>query len=461
MARAGSESKSKSERIAAFVAGFALEQAPPELTGLAETAFVDTIGVMLAGSREPAARLVRDMIAAEGAAPAASVVGAALRTSPQNAALANGTATQALDFDMSFMSGQSAAAVIPALLPLAETIDASPAELIAAFVVGCEVAARVVRSFPTLSSEGGWHGAGVVGAFASAAACARLLRAPAAAVPAIVGIGASMASGLGENFGTMTKPLHPGMAARDGMTAAHLGMKGFTASATAIEGRQGFLALYARGLQWDAAPFDDIGQRFDLLDPGYRIKPFSCGGLLHTAIEAALRLRDRTLPRLVSIERIAVGATGHATRRVIDRYPWSEDSARFSLRYLIPHTLIHGAPTLDTFSEAALDDDRVRALSDRVSAAIDDEFADTTATGHSPARVVITFDGGERLEEVVHHASGSPEAPMSENAIRRKFQDCAARAVDEATASAIYDHLRHLGDRQSLRGLWPLLAIAG
>jgi len=458
MTTSGQEQETKSDRVAAFVTGFNLAEAPADLIDLAEIAFVDTIGVMLAGSREPAARIVCDMVAADGAAPAALVVGRGLRTSPQNAALANGTATQALDFDLSFCSGQSAAALIPGLLPLAQTLEARPLDLIAAYIVGCEVCARVVRSFPGMSSEAGWHGAGVAGAITAAAGYAKLARVPAEQIPSIIGIAASMASGLGQNFGTMTKPLHAGLAARSGITALGLGARGFTASATAIEGRQGFLASYGRGFHWDAAPFDDLGEIFNLLDPGYKIKPFACGGLLHTAIEAALYLRNDVLPRLDRIERIAIGVTPHAANRVIDAYPWSEDSSRFSLKYLIPNALIHGRPGIETFSEASLDDDAVRALSDRVTTAVDDEFDNVSVSGVSPSRVTIFFEGGERLEHVVRIASGSRETPMSEDAIRQKFQSCATRAIGAAAASDLYDVLRHLRHQTDLRDLWRLLA---
>lgn len=458
MAKLDSELPAKSERVAAFITGFDLRDAPAELIDAAETAFIDTIGVMLAGSCEPAARIVCDMIAGEGAGSAALIVGRQLRSSAQNAALANGTATQALDFDLSFMSGQSAAAIIPALLPLAETTQASAQDLIAAFIVGGEIAARVVRSFPTLSSEGGWHGAGIVGAIAAAAACAKLTQAPTGSLPAILGIAASTASGLGANFGTMTKPLHPGIAARNGMMAAHLGTRGFTASDTAIEGPQGFLALYARGLEWDPAPFDDLGGTFNLLDPGYKIKPFSCGGLLHTAIEAALHLREAAQPRLDQIDKIVIGATPHAVRRVIDQYPWSEDSSRFSLRYLIPHALIRGAPTLATFSEEALADDAVRALSECVTAGVDDEFTGGNGIGYSPSRVTIAFTNGDRLEKTVIHPSGSKASPMSDATIKAKFDDCATRAVSESTASELYGYLRNFRDHENLTDLWPLLA---
>ena len=458
MANSGFDGRTKSQRVAAFIVDFDLGDAPAGLIDLAETAFLDTVGVMLAGSREPAAEIVCDVIEAEGAAPAASIVGRSARTSPQNAALANGTAAQALDYDLSFMSGQSAAAIIPGLLPLAETIDAGPEDLMSSFIVGAEVCARLVRSFPTLSSEGGWHGAGIVGTTAAAAAFAKLTRVSAQRVPAIIGIAASMASGLGENFGTMTKPLHPGLAARSAMMAVELGARGFTASATAMEGRQGFLAVFARGLYWDAAPFDDLGDTFNLLDPGYKIKPFPCGGLLHTAIEAALRLRHGAQSRLDAIARITIGVTKHAADRAIDSYPWSEDSARFSLQYLIATALIHGPPTIEAFSEEAMADEKVRAMAESVEAVVDDEFAGITGSGYSPARVTIIFEDGEKLEEVVTHASGSKEAPMSEDAIRQKFFSCATRAGGAGTASELYAYLRNFRDQENLADLWPLLA---
>jgi 2-methylcitrate dehydratase PrpD len=454
----GTDADSVSKRIAAFIGEFDLAEAPAPLIGIAETAFVDTVGVMLAGSCEPVSDMVCNMIAAEGAAPAVSIVGRALRTSPQNAALANGTATQALDFDLSFMSGQSAAALIPALLPLAESLDATAEELMAAYIVGCEVCARIVRSFPNMSSGAGWHGAGVVGAMATAAAAAKLMRVSADRIPGILGVAASTASGLGENYGTMTKPLQVGTAARNGLMAAQLGDAGLSASDSAIDGGKGFLASYARGFEWDVASFDDLGRLFSLLDPGFKLKPFSCGGLLHTAIEAALHLRGAVQPRLDRIDSIVIGATRHAASRVKAHFPENEDAARFSLKFVIPYALIHGAPTLATFTDEALEDRQVRALSERVSAVVDDSFDDVSVSGHSPSRVTITFENGDVLEETVYHASGSREAPMSEDVIKAKFDDCTARAVDGAVASALYDYLRNLRDQDSLSGLWPLLS---
>ncbi len=449
-----------SEDIAGFITDFDLGQAPDAVIELSQTAFADTIGVMLAGSCEPAARIVCEMAAAEGAAPAATVVGSGLRTSAANAALVNGTATQALDYDLSFMIGQSTAALIPALLPVAECGDAAPKDLIASFVVGVEVCARMAKCFPTLSSEGGWHGAGVLGTVAAAASLAKLTNQPAPVIPAIIGISASMASGVSANFGTMTKPLHAGLAARNAVTALSLGATGFTGSAQALEGGHGFFSSLAQGLAWDTDAFDDLGQRFYLIDPGYKIKPFACGGLLHCSIEAALELRGQAQARIGDISHIKIGVSQHAKNRAIDRYPWSEDSSRFSLTYLVASALIHGAPMLTAFREEAFADGRVRALSDLCEIVLDDEFASLTGSGYSPGRVTISFGDGEALEHAVYIPTGARETPMAADQIKQKFTTCATSALSDGGAARLYDYLLGLNGQTTLADLWPMIAAA-
>jgi 2-methylcitrate dehydratase PrpD len=458
MTTAENRTMTLSERIADFVVGFDLDSAPAPLVGIAETAFVDTVGVMLAGSREPAARKVADVVAAQGAAPKATVIGRQLRTSPEGAALANGTATQALDYDLSFMIGQSSAALIPGLLPLAETNGASPRDLIAALVVGIEVCGTLAKCFPTLSSEGGWHGTGVIGTIGAAAALARLARMPIDTIPQTIGIAASMASAVSVNFGTMTKPLHAGLAARNGLTAVFLGQAGFTGSTASLEGNHGFFPCFAQGLPWTTEPFDGLGRTYRLIDPGYKIKPFSCGGLMHCAIEAALAIRDEFQPRIEDIAGIRIGVSPHAHDRAIDAYPWSEDSSRFSLRYMVAYALIHGALPLTAFTEEGYDNDRVRALAQRCKAEIDDEFRSLTGSGYSPGRVTMTMADGTQLEKVVYSPTGARKTPMNAEKVHKKFLSCATRAIGESTALRLHDILSRLGTRDSLDDLWPMLA---
>ncbi|MFT5540566.1 MAG: 2-methylcitrate dehydratase PrpD [Alphaproteobacteria bacterium] len=447
-----------SERLADFITGFDLADVPEPLIGIAETGFIDTIGVMLAGAQEPAAKLVAEMVAAQGDQPAASVVGQRIRTAPENAALINGTATQALDYDLSFMIGQSTAALTPGLLPLAETSGTTPRELIAAYIVGTEVCGTLARCFPTLSSDGGWHGAGVLGTIAATAAMAKLIHLPPGAIVNAIGIAASMPSGISINFGTMTKPLHSGLAARNAMMAVRLGEKGFTASADALEGKSGFFTSYGRGLDWTITPFDDLGKSFTLIDPGYKIKPFACGGLLHCTIEAALAIGENFQPSADNIERIVLGVGPHAKNRAIDRYPWSEDSARFSLRYLVAYALIHGAPMVSAFTAEGYDDDSVRALATLCETELDDEFATITGSGYSPGRVTIILKDGKRFEKAVTVPTGTRDTPMGAERIKAKFLSCASPVLGPDAASHLYNDLKELGARATLKDLWPQLS---
>ena len=225
-----------------------------------------------------------------------------------------------------------------------------------------------------MSRTAGWHAAGTLGTMAAAAACARLVKTPATAIPDIMGISASLASGITANFGTMTKPLHAGQAARNGILAVLLGSKGFTANASAIDGPAGFLDNFARGLERTTAPFDDLGKSYDLETHGYKIKPYPSGGLGHTAVEAALELRS--LVPLSDIAGIEVAITKYASRRYSSQYPQTTESDKFSGPYLAAYTLVHGAPMLAAFTEDALHDEKVRALARKVTMTTDQEHAD-------------------------------------------------------------------------------------
>jgi 2-methylcitrate dehydratase PrpD len=205
--------------------------------------------------------------------------------------------------------------VIPALLPVAETVGATPADCTAAFIIGCEVASRIVRANFKASLVGGWHTTGMVGAIAAAAACARLMKIPVDKIPDVLGVSVSMASGRSVNFGTMTKPLHSGHAARDAVMAAQLGSRGFTAHRSAFEGRAGYFDGFGRGLDVTFEPFKDLGRRYDLVEIGYRLKAYACGGLTHTTIEAALAVRDQVKDRLGDVSNVHCFVTRNAGQR--------------------------------------------------------------------------------------------------------------------------------------------------
>jgi len=441
--------------LAEFIAGFDLKTVPAEVIDLARAGFIDTMGVMLAGSREEVSHLVVDMVKLEGATPVASIVGQSLRASPQLAALANGVAAHAMDYDFTFLSGQSVSPVIPAILPIAETTNATPADCIAAFIVGCEVAARLGRASPRLSNDGGWHTTGVVGSVAAAAACARLLKMPVEKIADVLGISVSLASGVAVNYGTMTKPLHSGNAARNGVLAALLGIRGFTAHLSAFEGTSGYFKTFSRGLNVSYDPFKDLGQRFDLVTIGYSIKAYPCGGRGHTAIEAALALREKVGERLADIANIHCSVSRSSAERVNTEWPRTVEAAKFSAAYVIAYSLIHGAPRIPAFTEEALKDERVRALAKIVTASGDPELSD--AFGESPAKLKITLKDGQTFEHRRDYATGSKRIPMTQAQLEEKFLDCAAQAVSADVARNILAILNTLPAHRSFDDFWPLI----
>src|SRR5215471_3682200 len=373
-----------SDTIADFVVGFDGSTLPPLAVERTRLAFIDTFAVMLAGSREEGTGIVCEMVQQEGAAPRVSVVGQSFRTSAQLAALANGVAAHSMDYDFSSLLGQPTSPIIPALLPLAESAGATPAELTAAFVVGFEVCLKLARAAPEHTSVGGWHAVSSIGTIGAAMACARLLNVPRERIPDVLGIAASLSGGLSANFGTMTKPLHSGTSARNAILAATLGRGGFTASAVALENPvSGYFRAFDRGIKVSFDPFAELGRRYDIVERGFKPKRYPCGGLGHTAIDATLELRNEI--KVDDITTIKTSITKYAASRIGDKYPTSIESAKFSMPYVAAYTALYGAPMLKAFTEEAIHDEAVKTLAAKVSVAIDPEFADLLE--ESPSRV--------------------------------------------------------------------------
>ena len=446
--------KRPSDAIADFVVGFDPKSLPPVAIERARLAFIDTLAVMLAGSRERGCEIVCEMVRQEGAVPKVSVVGQSLRTSPQLAALANGVAAHIMDYDMSSLLGQPTSPIIPALLPLAESAGATPAEVIAAFIVGFEVCLKLARAAPEQSSVGGWHAVSSIGTIGAAMACARLLRVRREQIADILGIAASLSGGLSANFGTMTKPLHSGSSARNAILAATLGRGGFTASAAALENPvSGYFRAFDRGIKVSFEPFDELGRRYDIVERGFKPKRYPCGGLGHTAIDATLELRTEI--NIADVTAIRAGITGYAASRIGDKYPTSIESAKFSMPYVAAYTALYGAPMLKAFTEEAIADEKVKALASKVSVSIDPEFAGIL--DESPARVTVTLADGRTVERMRYYASGTPQVPLTKEQVEEKFFSCAERAVDKTAATNLFAFLNRLEDQRSLAELWGLI----
>ena len=446
-------------KIAEFAVQTRYEEIPPKALEAAKNAMIDCVGVALAGSRELPSRLCARLAQEEKAKGKATLFGHGFKSSPITAAFVNGTSAHALDYDHSFtLMGQPTAGLIPAIFAVGEALGRSGREVLASYVVGFEVTTKLAWSAPSLSSQGGWHSTGILGSLGAAAGSAKLLRLDAQGVQMALGIATSMASGVVWNFGTMTKPLHAGLAARNGVLAAKLAHEGFTGNPLILDGPKGFFESFARNLPYDLTPLSGLGTAFELAQRGVKFKAYPCGGLTHTAIDAVLELRQEHDLTHEIIRSIKVGVTPYTHDRIIYRIPETGLQGKFSMPYILARAVIDGKLTVETFSDEAVRDPVVLSFAEKVSMEIEPELEERLDGSH-PCKVWIQLKDGRTLSREKEFPKGTPEFPLSPEEIREKFTQCARRVVDGKTASRALGLLERLERLKSLKSLCRLLAF--
>ncbi len=449
------------DRLAAFAAGLEVGRVPPEALEVARDGILDLVGVALAGAPEPASRIVARLVREEGASPLATVLGAGFRTSAANAALANGTSGHALDYDdvNLAMRGHPSVVSAPAALAVAEACGAPGTEALAGYVAGVEVTISLAFGVGRTHYPAGWHSTATLGAIGAAAAAARVRRLDRERTRAALGIAASMASGLRRNFGSMTKPLHAGHAARCGVQAAALAAGGFTADAAALEGPLGFLAVVSRDSDPGAA-VARLGRAWGLVSPGLSVKRHACCYGTHHAADALLDLRaeHRLGPDGVEAIDVLVAPAGMAA--LIHDRPRIGLEAKFSMPYILASALVDGELTLHTFTDEAVRRPEVLDLLPKVRCR---EADGAPVAGDDPrfAEVTVALRDGRRLHRRVDHPRGSPEAPLGRADLDRKFRDCAAAALSPSAVERVLQMLHEIDTLPDLHDLMRVLAGPG
>jgi 2-methylcitrate dehydratase PrpD len=433
-------------------AGFVVGAVPPaSARAIAGRAFLDTIGVMLAGASEPVGRIVQRVILPDGSC---SVLGTAARTTATDAALANGTAAHAHDYDdMCFVSlAHPSAPLVAAGLAVAELTGASGRALLEAYVVGFEIEGRLGRAMNPRHYRRGWHCTSTLGTIGAAAACARLFGLNPTETAHALAIAASEASGLKENFGTMVKPLHGGLAARNGILAAQLARAGLTASAAAFEGPQGFLAAMDGELP-SLEPFvGDLDTRWEILDTGITVKLYPSCAATHPPLDVLLDLRRRERFTADDVERIDVGVDAITPTVLLYDRPSSPLEGKFSMPFCAAAAVVDGHVGLETFSENRLSDPRILDVQSRVTMTVDGTL-DPSAPALTQARVSVRLNGGRTVTAAANGARGYPQNPASDEELATKFVSCATRCMPDTQARAALEALRTIGEATDVRTL--------
>jgi 2-methylcitrate dehydratase PrpD len=445
--------------IAERIAAISFDGLPPEAVRWAKTAILDTVGVTLAGAREPCARIVGRV--AVGAAGDCLIFGTGRRAGPLDAALVNGTAAHALDFDdVSYsLGGHPSAPILPALFALGEMRECTGRDFIAAYVAGFETETRLGRGVHFHHYEKGWHPTATLGVFGATAACVHLLGLDPAQSAQALAVAASLASGLKANFGTMTKPLHVGHTARSGLFAALLAREGFTANPAALEHRQGFLEVFNGPGTFDADKIlRDWGRPFDIVRPGLGVKQHPCCGSTHPAIDAMLLLRGETPVAPDKLARIDCWMHPRRLAHTDRPDPVSGLDAKFSVQYCLARALIAGRIVLEDFEGERFRDPATRALMRRIAAAPHPDMPADSGE-HLGAEVRITLDDGRVIAKRIGAALGrGPDNPLPAEALAAKFADCAGRALPPAQGARLQRLLLQLDEAPSLRAVVAAIA---
>jgi 2-methylcitrate dehydratase PrpD len=444
-------------KIAQFVADTKYDKIPAKAVETAKTAIFDSLGVALAGSKEEDAKICAQIARQENAKQEATVFGQRLKTSAQQAAFANGAAAHAMDFDHSFtFMGQPTAPIVPAVFSMGDSLGASGRQILEAYTVGFEVTAKLAYSLRDTKHDG-WHAPGSLGCFGASAACAKLLGLTAAQIQMALGITASMASSIVGNFGTMTKPLHVGLSARNGVLAAKLAQSGFTANAQAIESGFGFYRVFHPTATAHEQPIEELGRSYALVSDGIRIKPYPCGGLTHEAIGAVLEFKAKHNITAEMVESIDVDVMKHTFDRIVFRVPQNGIQGKFCMNYLVARAIIDGKIGLHIFTDEAVRNAEVLKLGERVQMRHDPNLK-SSGPGGRPCRVTVRLKNGQTYSSQTEHAKGSPEIPMTKDELKAKFTECALETVSGAAAEQVWNSIERLETLENIRPMCELLA---
>jgi 2-methylcitrate dehydratase PrpD len=405
------------------------EETPADAREAARQCLLDYLGCAIAGSREPLAHILLTEIAAREGSSEATLIGHRERCSRLTAALVNGAAGHALDFDDTHMAmgGHPSVPVIPAALALAETMGATGRALLEAIIAGIELECRLGAMIGGEHYAIGFHSTGTIGAFGAAAACARLLQLDEDGWLRAMGLAGTQAAGLKSGFGTMAKPLHAGRAASNGLLSALAARGGFTSNAAVLEADQGFFATHA-GAAPSLEPLDQLAGRFLIRDTLFKYHA-SCY-LTHAPINAAAQILAEHHLDPATIDDVEVRVAPSLLKICNIQAPATGLEGKFSLRSTAAMAL-RGEDTSDlaTFSDARVTDPALVALRERVRI--------TTVKGpQTRARVVVSVKGRQFEAE---SDSGQPAADLAlqRERLLRKFMAMTALILGASGAEAV------------------------
>jgi 2-methylcitrate dehydratase PrpD len=415
--------------VSDFVVNAKYEDIPENVVALGKKTLLDGFGLALAGSASGIGPLIRRYIETLGFSDGkASIVGTGMKAPARFAALANGISIHADDYDDTGSALHVTAPVLPAVFALCELGRRSGKELMLAFHVGVEVASKIGDAISPRHNGDGFHTTGTCGSFGSAGACAKLRGLSATQTTYALGVAASEASGLRDNFGSMTKPFHAGHAAENGIVAADLAALGWTAADDILEAPLGFFQAAGGGFN-PSAIVNRLGAPWMFASPGDLIKRFPCGTIQQQFMDEMLRLiRDNNIAAK-DVERVEVGGNRSNLATLFRHHPTTGLEAKFSMEFAMSILLLEGKAGLSQFTDGVVQRTDVQNMMQRVTFYVDPEFDKQASQGGNFQAVLVEggiikihMKDGRNFSGRTQPAKGSPENPMSYDEVADKFR---------------------------------------
>ncbi len=440
-----------SAALARFAVETRWEDIPPPVRHEAKRSLLNFFATALAGCKDPALVAAATVFRGFRSAQDCTVIGQAERTDALHAASLNAMAGNVFDFDDTHMPTilHPTAPVAPALLALAQTRQVSGRELLAAFVVGVEVEARLANAVSPWHYQRGWHITSTCGVFGAAAAAGRVLGLDATRMLWALGNASAQSSGLVETLGSMAKSIGVGNSAANGLLSALLAQQGFEGPALPLEGPRGFLRVLGQEARLEEIT-TGLGERWELQNNTY--KPYPCGVVLNPVIEACLALYHEDGVRLEEVERVEL--TGHPLlRQRTDRSrPRSGREAQVSAQHAVALALARGQAGLDEFSDACVAQPVAGALRERLAFIDDDSYA------VEAARVTLHLRDGRTVARLVPVARGSVAAPLTDADLEHKLHTLCAWGGSGCASEPLAHALWALDTRADAGSLMALAA---
>ncbi len=452
------------EEIAKFIGEISYERLSTAAIGASKMAILDCLGVALAGCEEISGKIISEHVKDSGK-PEAGVIGGSFKTSVDQAAWVNGTKAHALDYDDYFVPDHlvpyhPTVAILPAVLAVGEKYRLSGKDVLLAYITGFEVEARIAMACARQQYELGWHTTSTLGSLGAAAAVAKMLKLDEEKIRITLSIASSLSGGLRKNFGTMTKPLHAGNAARNGVVAAVLAQSGFTADRNILDSPLSFYEVLGgeTGNQVEVAKMKQgVRAEFYIVSPGIAFKPYPSCAYTHWAIDAALDLKREGMINPNDIVEVECQTSSGLPHILIHSHPTTALEGKFSLEFCVAVTLIDGEVSLKQFSDEKVKDSAVQELMRKIKYVHPPEMG--SGLVNLKGEVVVKLQNGKVYARRVDIARGDPKNPLNREEMHNKYRDCVRLSLSAKDTNKSLDLISHLESINDIAELMDILTF--